>query len=67
MLSYTLPTSDALIEREYTVGKPNGEAVRVNRFDFNLASCADKDSYIQCSDQSWMRVRNLTGASEDTR
>jgi len=48
------------IERTYKVRKPNGEIVQVNRFDFNLAHCADKTSYIQCSDRGWMRVDNLT-------
>jgi hypothetical protein len=59
MLDYRPPSSEALIEREYQVRKPNGEIVRVNRFDFNLASCADKDCFIQCSDLGWMRVGNL--------
>ena len=58
-LNYTEP-DDSLIGREHLVRKPNGEIVRVNRFDFNLAWCADKNAYIQCSDKGWLRVGNLT-------
>jgi len=49
-----------MIERTYKAKRPNGEAVRVNCFDYNLAYCADKTSYIQCSDGSWMRIDKLT-------
>ena len=58
-LHYKPPTGDTLIEQEYVVRKPNGEKVRVNRFDFNLAHCGDPSTYIQCSDLGWIRVRQL--------
>ena len=54
------PADGALINRTYRVRKPNGEIVEVNRFDFNLAACADPTQYIQCSDTGWMRVDHLT-------
>ena len=60
-LYYYTPVSDpeALIEKEYHVRRPNGEIVCVNRFDFNLLWCADKERYIQCSDMGWSNVKTL--------
>jgi hypothetical protein len=55
-----VPEYPALIDREYHVRRPNGVVVRVNRFDFNLAWCADRTTYIQCSDFGWSKVATLT-------
>ena len=53
-----------LIDRTYKVKRPNGDVAEVNRFDFNLAYCADRDTYIQCTDTGWIRIRNLTVLKE---
>lgn len=60
----------ALIDRTCRVRKPNGEVVEVNRFDWNLNICCARGAlalgeprpvhYIQCSDNSWMRMDRLT-------
>ncbi len=49
-----------LVERTYKVRLPNGQITEVNRFDYNLAYCADRNTYIQCSNTGWIRVCNLT-------
>lgn len=48
-----------LIDRTFKVMKPNGKVTEVNCFDFNLASSVDPNTYVQCSDTSWIRCRNL--------
>lgn len=50
----------ALIDRTYKARKPNGEIVEVNRLDMNLTMCAKPESWIQCSDSSWIPANNLT-------
>ncbi len=49
-----------LIDRTYKVRKPNGEITQVNRFDMNLTMCAKPESWIQCSDNSWISANRLT-------
>lgn len=48
-----------LIERTYKVLKPNGEITEVNRFDMNLTLCAKPESWIQCTDKSWLSANRL--------
>ena len=52
------------IQQTALVKRPNGEVVEINRFDFNIAFAAGTDRYVQCEDQSWIRVGNLTPCTE---
>lgn len=49
-----------LIDRTYKVCKPNGEITEVNRFDMNLTLCVSPESWIQCTDKSWLSANRLT-------
>jgi len=48
-----------LIERTYKVLKPNDEQVEINRFVFNLAMCANPETWVQCSDNCWIPAKRL--------
>lgn len=47
----------ALIDRTYTVRKPDGELAEVNVFDMNLRVICD--AYVQLADGVWIKARSL--------